>query len=136
MILRSDRGQATVEFALILPLALACLALVIQTLIVVTAQVALLDDTRRAARIASVASDPAAAVRDMQATLPTRTEIDVETSNGLVTVVLRRKIAIAVPLLRRLNPTIDLEADLTMALEPPIHLVTPPSSRIDGPTIG
>jgi len=60
---RDDRGQATVEFALVLPaLVLAAIA-ILQTGLVVRDYVAVVHAAREAARAASVDADPGAAAR-------------------------------------------------------------------------
>jgi hypothetical protein len=60
---RSERGQATVEFALVLPaLVLAAIA-IIQTALVVRDYVAVVHAAREAARAASVDADAGAAAR-------------------------------------------------------------------------
>jgi Flp pilus assembly protein TadG len=65
-----ERGQATVEFALLLPvLALALLA-VIQVALVVRDHVAVVHAAREAARAASVDPDPGRAVSAARRTLP------------------------------------------------------------------
>ena len=55
-----ERGQATVEFALILPLAVFLLLAVLQTALVVRDYVGVVHASREAARAASVDPDPAA----------------------------------------------------------------------------
>ncbi|MFM7870194.1 MAG: TadE/TadG family type IV pilus assembly protein, partial [Actinomycetota bacterium] len=59
----ADDGQATVEFALILPLLVICLGLVVQVLVVVSAQLDLQNDTRLVARMASMSAEPEVAAR-------------------------------------------------------------------------
>ncbi|MGA0877669.1 MAG: TadE/TadG family type IV pilus assembly protein [Ilumatobacteraceae bacterium] len=114
-----DSGQATVEFALVLPLALMCLALVIQLSVIVSAQTSVHHDARLAARTASMSDAPAIAaesvVRDRG------TEIEVTVTDLLVTVDLRRRVPIVVPLVGGFLPSIDVRSRITMALEPPIH---------------
>src|SRR5262245_6242936 len=61
--IRWERGQATVELALVLPLVFACLLAVIQVSVVVRDQIAVQHAAREAARAASVEPDPAAATR-------------------------------------------------------------------------
>lgn len=116
-----ESGQATVEFALVLPLALVCLALVIQTLVIVAAQITVLNDTRLAARAASMSPEPTVAATTTLRGDRQRTAIDVEVTELLVTVTLRREVRIMVPLVRRFMPSVDVRSSLTMALEPPIH---------------
>lgn len=115
----TNRGQATVEFALVLPLALVCLALVIQTLAIVSAQISVHQDTRLAARAASMSAEPVVAAESM--VRDRRTDIDVSLTELLVTVTLRRQVPIMVPLVRDFLPSIEVRSDLTMALEPPIY---------------
>lgn len=122
---RPDDGQATVEFALILPLVVICLGLVVQVLVVVSAHLALENDARTAARVAAVAAEPVVAARnslDLAGdSRPTRMDVDV--SERTVTVTLRRSVDIVVPVLDRLLPPIEMTTTLTMALEPPLHTV-------------
>lgn len=122
---RADDGQATVEFALILPLLVICLGLVVQVLLVVSAQVDLENDARLAARMASTSAEPEVAARsslDRSVTTgPTR--MDIEVADRTVTVILSRSVDLIVPFLDRLLPPIELRTALTMALEPPIHTV-------------
>lgn len=56
-----ERGQATVEFALILPLVVFLLLAILQTALIVRDYVAVVHAAREAARAASVDRDPAAA---------------------------------------------------------------------------
>lgn len=58
----SERGQATVEFALLLPLVLAVLLGIVQAGLVVRDQVAVVHAAREAARAAAVDPDPRRAV--------------------------------------------------------------------------
>lgn len=60
--LRGERGQATVEFALLLPLVVAALLAVVQAGLVVRDQVAVVHAAREAARAAAVDPDPRRAV--------------------------------------------------------------------------
>lgn len=120
---RVDDGQSTVEFALILPLLVICLGLVVQVLVVVSAQLDLENDTRLAARMASMSAEPDVAARSnfdrADASGPTRVDVDV--TDRTVTVTLSRSIDLIVPFLDRLLPPIELKSALTMALEPPIR---------------
>lgn len=116
-----DRGQSTVEFALVLPVALVCLAVVLQSLLIVSAQITAHNDARLAVRAASMSPDPVSAAQEIVGDDDRRTSIDVITADPLVTVVLQREVRIMVPILRRFVPSIDVRSSLTMALEPPIH---------------
>lgn len=121
-----DNGQATVEFALVLPMVIASLLLMVQVLLVVLSQLSLQHEARIAVRAAAIATDPTsaarAAVRNNDPQSPS--SIIVETTEGVVTVFLTRQVPIAVPILGRLWPDIEISVDLTMALEPPLQPVT------------
>lgn len=118
MIHEDENGQATVEFALVLPLVLVCLALVLQTLVIASAQITVHHQAQLAARAASMSATPAATAHSM--VHDQRTNVDVTVTDILVTVALRRNVSIMVPLVRRFLPSIDVRSSLTMALEPPI----------------
>ena len=60
---RREQGQATVEFALVLPLMVMAALAVIQVALVVRDHVAVVHAAREAARAASVDADPARAAR-------------------------------------------------------------------------
>ena len=59
---REDRGQATVEFALILPLLVICIAGIVWVGQVVTVQIRLEHAAREGARAAAVSPDSASSV--------------------------------------------------------------------------
>lgn len=61
---RGDRGQATVEFALILPLLVVCIAGILWVGQVVTVQLRLEHAAREGARAAAVSPDSAATAAD------------------------------------------------------------------------
>jgi Flp pilus assembly protein TadG len=58
-----ERGQATVEFALLLPVVVMAALAVVQTALIVRDHVATVHAAREAARAASVDPDPASAAR-------------------------------------------------------------------------
>ena len=58
---RCDRGQATVEFALLLPVLVLAAVAILQVGLVIRDYVAVVHAAREAARAASVDADPAAA---------------------------------------------------------------------------
>jgi TadE-like protein len=60
---RGERGQATVEFALLLPVLVLAAVAILQVALVVRDYVAVVHAAREAARAASVDSDPRAAVQ-------------------------------------------------------------------------
>jgi len=63
------RGQATVEFALVLPVLVLALLAIVQVALVVRDQVTVVHAAREAARAASVDADPGAAARAAHRTL-------------------------------------------------------------------
>ncbi|MFN8034572.1 MAG: TadE/TadG family type IV pilus assembly protein [Acidimicrobiia bacterium] len=67
---REDRGQATVEFALLLPVVVLALLAVVQVGVVVRDEIAVVHAAREAARAASVDRDPAAVVRAARRVVP------------------------------------------------------------------
>ena len=120
-----QRGQATIEFALLLPLAIGCLALVIQTLVLVLGQISLHHEARLAVRAAATAADPVTAARDavLRNDPQSTSLIEIEATTRLVTVHVHRQIPVIVPLLGQLWPDFEISARLTMALEPPIEVM-------------
>jgi TadE-like protein len=118
---RRDHGQATVEFALCLPLLLMIVLLVMQLLVVGLAQVRLVNAVRDAARAAAVSADPAGAVAGALARLDLD-EVDrfVDTRNGWVTVTLSQRIVTDLPLVGPLIDDVTLTESLTMLMEPPV----------------
>src|SRR5687768_8593816 len=70
-----DQGQATVEFALLLPLVMMALLAIVQVGLVVRDQVAVVHAAREAARAAGVSPDPA---RPVAAARRVLSEADVE----------------------------------------------------------
>jgi Flp pilus assembly protein TadG len=69
---KDDSGQATVEFALLLPLFVACIGILVATTALALSSLRLDDTARTAARVASTSNDPQDAVR----TFITKTGVD------------------------------------------------------------
>ena len=67
---RGEPGQATVEFALVLPLVIMAMLALIQVALVVRDHLAVVHAAREAARTATVEPDPARAVAAARRTLP------------------------------------------------------------------
>jgi uncharacterized membrane protein len=122
---QSDSGQSTVEFALLLPLAIGCLLLMVQTLVLVLGQLTLHHEARIAARAAAIATDPEKAARQaLRLNDPdSSTAIDVEVIDQLVTVHVHRLVPLAVPILGQFWPDMKISTQLSMALEPPIQVM-------------
>ena len=116
---RSDRGQAAVELALVLPVLLLFLVALLQTALVARDQVLVQDAARAAVREASVgASD--ARVRDAARRTLGNVEIEVRRSGGVgdpVTVVVRYLDHTNLPLVGPLYPDVVLHARATMRAE-------------------
>lgn len=121
---RGDRGQATVELALVLPLVAVLLLLVLQVGLVVRDRVLVTHAAREAARAAAVADHdrPAAAVRgaarasDLAADQLHVTATPAEGGDAVEVHVVYRSTT-EVPLVGLLVPDLDLEADATMRVE-------------------
>jgi TadE-like protein len=71
---RADRGQATVELALALPLVVLLLLALVQGGLVVRDQILVTHAAREAARAAAVDADPAAAERAARSAGPLRSD--------------------------------------------------------------
>ena len=114
---RGDRGQATVELALVLPLVVMVLAGLLQVALLITTQVALEHAAREGARAAAVAPDRAgAAEAAARRSIGDRAiEVSTSTDGRFVRVV----VSAHVPLLSLL-PGLDarrLRADVVMRCE-------------------
>lgn len=119
--MRPDRGQATVELALCLPLVCLLLLTVAQIAIVVRDQLAVQLAARDAARAAAVSADPARAARAAAGAVGVVDGLDVSvrTSGGTVTATVTRAERTDVPLIGLLVPDLTLRASATMVIEPP-----------------
>ena len=116
-----DRGQATVELALCLPLLCILMLGVVQVAVVVRDQLAVQLAAREAARAAAVAADPggaAGAAADAASTLRPL-DIATSTSGATVTATVRFVEHTDVPLIGALLPDLTLSANASMQLEPP-----------------
>ena len=113
-----DRGQATVEFALLLPLVVVLVLCLVQLAVVLTRRAQLETSTWNVARAASVAADPEEVV-DNVLDDPT-TVADVRVDARWVTVTTRSVVVTDVPIVGRFFPDVTLESRLTLLLEPPL----------------
>jgi Flp pilus assembly pilin Flp len=116
---KRERGQATVEFALVLPVLAIALLAVLQVALVVRDHVALVHAAREAARAASVDPDPARAVRAAHRTLP-GASVEVGARPGIgepisVTVVFTSETTL--PLVGTLFPDPTLRSTVSMRVE-------------------
>jgi Flp pilus assembly protein TadG len=116
---RRERGQATVEFAFLLPLIVLAALAVVQIGLIVRDQLGVVHAAREAVRAASVDRDPAAAVRAAHRTLP-RADVEVGARPGVgdeITVTVRYHSVTDLPLVGALIPDPDLRASATMRVE-------------------
>ena len=115
----TDQGQATAEFAFILPLVFLAALAVIQVGLVVRDQMGVVHAAREGARAASVDTDPARAVRAARRTLP-GAEVDVGGRPAIgeeITVTVRYQSRTRLPLVGALFPDPELHASATMRVE-------------------
>jgi Flp pilus assembly protein TadG len=118
-----DRGQGTVELALLLPVVLVLALTVVQVGLVVHAQLQTAHAAREAARVVAVTGDLAAA-RDGAARAasldPDRLEVEVEgdiVHGGIVTVTVRYRAPTEVVLVGAAAGDVPLEATASMMVE-------------------
>lgn len=116
-----QRGQATVELALLLPVVCGLLLIVVQVGLVARAQILLTAATREAARAAAVDPDRQAALsagRHGSGLDDALFELSItDAGNGLVNVRGTYHAPVAVPFLGIIRRQIDLEASLVVRSE-------------------
>jgi TadE-like protein len=106
-----ERGQATVELALCLPVVAVALLLVVQVGLVAHDQVLVVHAAREAARAAAVGS-PSPALDGLD---PARADVDIDRSgDGRVRVRVRYRSATDVPIVGPLVPDAVVVAETTM----------------------
>lgn len=116
-----DRGQASLELALCLPLVMLFMLLFVQVAVVVRDQLAVQAAARDGARAASAAAGAtAAATRAARATTGLQPlAVAAAQSQQAVTVTVRYVQRTTVPIIGPLLPNVTLTATATMVLEPP-----------------
>lgn len=118
-----ERGQATVEVALALPVLVVALLLVVQVALVARSQILVVHAAREGARVAAVDGRPGAATRASRSTPGLRTDrIRVSTSargevGSTVRVTVRYRAPTEVPLVGVLLGDPELEASVAMRVE-------------------
>ncbi len=118
-----ERGQATAELALVLPVVALLVLLVAQVAVTVTHQLLVIHAAREGARAAAIDDrqrDRAAqrAVR-VAASLPAdRTRVETRTTGGLVEVTVTYRAPTDVPVIGRLLGDITLRSTAVMRVEP------------------
>jgi len=116
-----DRGQATVELSLALPMVCLLLFAVVQVAVIGRGQLAVQLAAREAARAAAVAADPVGAGNTAahRAVALRPLVVEISEHGGTVTATVRCTDTTSVPLVGVLLPDVVLSATVTMALEPP-----------------
>lgn len=112
---KAETGQATVEFALLLPLFVACVSVLIACIGIGLASLRLADSARIAARTASTSDNPTIAVQSLLQNQGIIHTESIDESGQLLTVTLKRNIR--VPLLGIPIPKIAISAQSTVLLE-------------------
>ncbi len=115
----ADRGQATIELALCLPLVCLMLLGVVQVAVVVRDQLLVQHAAREAARAASVSASSAPAAAQVTSAIVDHASVAVSIAANRVTVVVSRTTHTDVPLIGALLPDVVLTARASMAREPP-----------------
>lgn len=117
---RRDRGQATVELALCLPLLCVLLLGVVQVAVVVRDQLAVQLAAREAARAAAVSADSGgAAAAGHAAVALAPLDVRIERTTNEVTATASYVDHTDVPLIGALLPDVRISATATMQFEPP-----------------
>lgn len=115
-----QRGQSTVEFALVLPVLLVVVLGILQVGAVVSAEIRLVHLCRMAARAAAVSGEPSASARLVIERFAENDDVSVQvtTDDDTVTVVVRQNLPTDVALVGDLVPDVTLEESLTMLVDP------------------
>jgi Flp pilus assembly protein TadG len=116
-----DKGQATVELALCLPLLFMFLLGIVQLVVIIRDQLAVQLAAREAARAAAVGAPSAAAAQGAAGRAVNLRPLMVATGVSIdtVTVTVSHVTHTDVPLIGALLPDFTVNAAATMALEPP-----------------
>lgn len=126
---RDDEGQATVEFALVLPFVVISLLLLMQVLIIVLAHVQVANAARNGVRAAAVSAQPSqtaesVVLRSIAGATDgeTRSDISVQTTTDSrwVTVTVTQQLVTDLPIIGRFISDLDIRSHFSMLLEPPL----------------
>jgi hypothetical protein len=110
-----DAGQATVEFALLLPLFIACIAVLLATTALSLSSLRLADTARTAARVASTSNDPQDAVRTFTTETGVDSRVTLDDQRQFLTVHLAQKIRL--PLIGLPIPVVRITSHSTVLYE-------------------
>lgn len=116
-----DRGQAAVEFAIVLPLVVVLVLGILHVALVVRDQIAVELAAREGARAAAVSAAPAAAASGAAQAATTLRPLRVSTrvTGSQVTVIVAHRSRSSLPIIGPLIGDVDLDASVTMRREPP-----------------
>ena len=118
-----DCGQATVELALATPVLCLLLLGVVQLVVIVSDQMAVIEAARVGARAAAAAADPgdaaAAAVAGVAGRRIPAMRVSTTDDGRFVTVVVSADSVTDVPLIGALLPDVEVSGRASMVLEPP-----------------
>lgn len=112
---KDDTGQATVEFALLLPLFVSCIALIVASTAVGLSSIRLADTARVVARAASTTEDPSQAVKALLKNQQIAHTESIDESRQFLTVTLRQRIRL--PLIGIPIPAVTMSAQSTVVVE-------------------
>lgn len=112
----SDKGQAAVELALVLPLLTVFTIFIAQFAVVARDQLAIWQLARETARDVALSMTPSERADQVLATLPEGSTITIDDS--IVTVALSRRVHMSIAGFGFIRPTTTLRAGVSMALEP------------------
>jgi Flp pilus assembly protein TadG len=128
---RRDRGQATVELALALPVVVLLMLGLLQVVVVARDHLAVWHAARVGVRAGAVSTTPAAeaTAASRAATTLEALEVSVQVDADWITVLARHRTATDLPLIGLLLPDITVEATATMAREPPSRAHPSPDGR-------
>ena len=116
---QKERGQATVEFALLLPLVVCVSFALFEIAIIMTDHFRALEVSRIAVRGASTAPDPGASAAELvHRTLGAKADVATTVDDGLVTVSVSWQHRISLALLSDLLPTVTIRGSSSMLQEP------------------
>lgn len=118
--MNKERGQATVEFALVVPLVFACVGLLIGATVMCLQYLSLHDVARVAARAAIVADIPADAARDAVKDVSLQVTTTENLAEGTITVTVRKTTGLW--WVNRLLASRAISQSVTMMREAPIVL--------------
>ncbi len=116
----NNRGQASVEFALMAPLVILCALLLLATLSVCLDTLRLNDIARNAVRSAITSESPSEAASAITTLSHVSAVTTTDDATGLITVDVTMKKRF--PLLGRWLPSLSLHGTATMMREPPVVL--------------